>query len=78
MHKFVKVTVSASLSTDFYIEVSEDADEVAIREAAAKEVIIPTDYPKFVTNLLKTNFNINVPLDSIAASWNLDEFEIIV
>ena len=78
MSKFVNITVSASLSTDFYIEVSEDADEVAIREAAAKEVIIPTDYPKFVTNLLKTNFNINVPLDSIAASWNLDEFEIIV
>lgn len=78
MNKLVKVAVSASLSTDFYIEVPEEASKDEIKEVASKEIIIPTDYPKYLNSFLKQHFNIDVPLDSLVSSWILDEFEIIV
>ena len=78
MNKLVKVAVSASLSTDFYIEVPEEATKDEIKEVASKEIIIPTDYPKYLHSFLEQHFNINVPLDSLVNSWILDEFEIIV
>ena len=39
MSKFVNVTVSTSLSTDFYLEVPDDATEEQIKELAKKEVL---------------------------------------
>lgn len=41
MSKFINVTVSTSLSTDFYLEVPDNASEEEIRELAKKEVILP-------------------------------------
>ena len=45
MSKFINVTVSTSLSTDFYLEVPDNASEEEIRELAKKEVILPHTYP---------------------------------
>ena len=58
MNKLVKVAVSASLSTDFYIEVPEEATKDEIKEVASKEIIIPTDYPKYLHSFLEQHFNI--------------------
>ncbi len=79
MSKFVNVTVSTSLSTDFYLEVPDDATEEQIRELAEKEVILPHTYPTVLDNFLKTRMRINVQgLDSMLKSWNIDEVEYII
>ena len=48
MSKYVNVTVSASISTDFYIEVPDNTSEEKIRELAEKEVILPHTYPNYL------------------------------
>lgn len=79
MSKFVNIAVSASLSTDFYIEVPDNATEEQIRELAEKEVILPHTYPTVLDNFLKTRLRINVQgLDSMLKSWNIDEVEYII
>lgn len=79
MSKFVNVTVSTSISTDFYLEVPDDATEECIRELAEKEVILPHTYPTVLDNFLKTQMGIKVQgLDSMLKSWNIDELEYIV
>lgn len=79
MSKFVNVTVSASLSTDFYIEVSDDATEEQIKELAQKEVILPNNYPSFIDNFLQTKMGIKVSgVDGLLRSWNVDEVEYII
>ena len=79
MSKYVTITVSASLSTDFIIEVPDNADEVRIRELAEKEVILPHNYPTVLDNFLKTNMGIQVQgMDSMLRSWNVDELEYII
>lgn len=79
MSKFVNVTVSTSLSTDFYLEVPDDATEGQIRELAEKQVILPHTYPTVLDNFLKTRMGIKVQgLDSMLKSWNIDEVEYII
>ena len=79
MSKFVNVTVSTSLSTDFYLEVPDDATEDQIKEIAKKEVILPHTYPQYIDNFLKTKLGIRVGnLDTMLKSWNIDETEYII
>ena len=56
MSKYVNVTVSASISTDFYIEVPDNTSEEKIRELAEKEVILPHTYPNYLNNFLKVAY----------------------
>lgn len=77
--KFVNITVSTSLSTDFFIEVDENATEEQIREQAIKEIKLPSDYPKEIESFLKNRMGITVQgLDSMYKNWNVDEVEYII
>ena len=79
MSKFVNITVSTSLSTDFYLEVPDDATEEQIRKLAEKEVVLPNNYPKVLDNFLKTRAGIQVTgMDSLLKSWNVDEINYII
>ena len=79
MSKFVNVTVSASLSTDFYIEVPDETTEEQIKELAKKEVILPHKYPSYIDNFLNKHLGIKVGgLDSMLKDWNIDELEYII
>lgn len=79
MSKFVNITVSTSLSTDFYLEVPDDATEEQIKEFAEKEVILPHTYPTYIDRFLKTHLGINVGgLDSMLKDWNVDEIEYLI
>lgn len=79
MSKFVNVTVSTSLSTDFYLEVPDDATEEQIRELAKKEVVLPHTYPEVLDTYLRTKLGININgLDSLLKDWNIDEEEYII
>ena len=79
MSKFVNITVSASISTDFYLEVEDNATEDQIKELAKKEVILPHTYPQYIDNFLKTTLGIKVSnLDTMLKSWNIDETEYII
>lgn len=79
MSKFANVTVSTSLSTDFYLEVPDDATEEQIKELAKKEVTLPHEYPSILDKFLKSRMGIQIQgLDSMLRSWNVDEIEYIV
>ena len=79
MSKYVNITVSTSLSTDFVIEVPDSADESKIREIAEKEVILPHTYPDYLNKFLRTRMGINIQgIDSMLKSWNVDELEYII
>lgn len=79
MSKYVNITVSTSLSTDFYIEVPDDASEEQIREIAKKEVILPNNYPSVLDNFLKSKMGIQFNgLDSMLKSWNVDEITYLI
>lgn len=79
MSKFVNVTVSTSLSTDFYLEVPDDATEEQIRELAKKEVILPHTYPDVLDMYLRARMGIEVRgIDSLLRDWNVDEVEYII
>lgn len=79
MSKFVNVTVSTSLSADFYLEVPDNATEDQIKEIASKEVILPHTYPNILDDFLKTKMGIKIQgLDSMLKSWNIDEVEYII
>ena len=79
MSKLVNIVVSASISTDFYLEVEDNATEDQIKELAHKEVILPHTYPEYIDNFLKTKLGIKVGnLDTMLKSWNIDETEYII
>lgn len=79
MSKYVNVTVSTSLSADFYLEVSDNATEEQIKELAEKEVILPHTYPRVLDNFLKTKMGLNIQgIDSMLKDWNVDEIEFII
>lgn len=76
MSKFINVKVSAIISTDFFIEVPDNATEEKIKELAEKEVILPHTYPTVIDNVLKTRMGINVQgLDSMLKDWTIDKIE---
>ena len=60
MSKLVNIVVSASISTDFYLEVEDNATEDQIKELAKKEIILPHTYPQYIDNFLKTKLGIRV------------------
>lgn len=79
MSKFVNVAVSTSISTNFFIEVPDNATKEQIREKAKKEVILPHTYPIVLDNFLKTRMGINIQgIDSMLKDWNIDEVEYII
>jgi chorismate mutase len=79
MSKFINITVSASLSTDFLIEVGDNATEEEILEAAKKEVTLPHMYPEVLDKVLKEQMGITVNgIDSLLRSWNIDEVNYII
>lgn len=79
MSKYVNVTVSTSLSTNFYLEVPDDATEEQIRELAKKEVILPHTYPDVLDEYLRTCLGIKVGgIDGLLRDWNIDEVEYII
>ena len=78
MSKFVNVTVSTSLSTDFYLEVPDNATKEQIKALAEKEVMLPTEYPKLVDSYILSRYNIKVQGINAPRTWNVDELEIIV
>ena len=79
MSKYINITVSTSLSTDFYIEVPDDATEEQIKELAKKEIILPHTYPEVIDNFLRARMGIQVQgLDSMLKSWNVDELNYII
>ena len=78
MSKYVNIIVSASLSTDFYIEVPDDATDEQIKEFAEKEVTLPHKYPQVIDQAIK-KMGIQVRgLDSMLKDWNIDELEYII
>lgn len=78
MSKYVNITVSTSLSTDFYLEVPDDATEEQIKELAQKQVILPNDYHKVVDTTLR-GMGIRVQgIDSMLKSWNVDGITYII
>lgn len=78
MSKYVNVTVSTSLSTDFYLEVPDDASEVQIRELAEKEIVLPHNYHKVVDTILARRGIRVQGIDSMLKDWNVDEVEYII
>lgn len=79
MSKYVNVTVCTSLSTDFILEVPDDADEAQIKSMAEKEVILPHTYPNVLDSYLRTRLGIEVRgLDSMLRGWSIDELEYII
>lgn len=79
MSKYVNVTVSTSLSTDFYLEVPDDATEEQIKNLAEKEVVLPNNYPQVIDKVLKERMGIHINgIDSMLKSWNIDELEYII
>lgn len=79
MSKYVNITVSTSLSTDFFIEVPDNATEETIKELAKKEVILPNNYPNVIDNFLRTRMGIQIQgFDSMLRSWDVDELEYII
>ena len=78
MSKYVNVTVSTSLSTDFIIEVPDDATEEQIKEFARAEVVLPHTYPQIIDKAIKRMGIVVRGLDSMLQDWNVDELEFIV
>jgi hypothetical protein len=79
MSKIVNITVSTSLSTDFYLEVPDDASEADIKKLAENEVTLPHLYPEVVEEVLRTKMGIKMDgLDSMLKDWNVDEVEYII
>jgi hypothetical protein len=74
MSKFVNIEVSTTLSTDFFIEVSDEASEEEIKELAKKEVVLPNLYPEVINKILKERMGININgIDTLLKSWNNTE-----
>lgn len=79
MSKFVNIEVSALLSTDFFIEVSDDATEEQIKEIARKEVTLPHKYPSIVSSIIEQKFGIKISgLDSMLKDWNINNVEYVI
>lgn len=79
MSKYINVKVSASVSTDFIIEVPDTTPEEKFQELAEKEVKLPHQYPNILDEFLKTRMGIQVRgLDSMLKAWNLDDIKYII
>lgn len=78
MKKMVNIKVSATISTDFFIEVDENATSEEIATLAKKEVTLPTNYPDYIDKHLQT-MGIQVRgIDNMLKSWNTDKIDYII
>ena len=76
MNKYINIRVSATISTDFFIEVPESTSEEKILDLAKKEVILPHKYPEVLDNILQTRMGIKVTgIDSMLKAWNIDKLD---
>lgn len=80
MSKFVKIDVSTKISTEFYIEVADEATDEQIRVQAEKEITaLPHQYPTLIDAYLKRNFNLTVHgIDSMLRDWIADELNFLI
>lgn len=78
MSKYVNIKVSANISTDFYLEVADNATEEQIIELAQKQVILPCDYHKVVDSQLRRMGIMVRGIDSMLKSWNIDKIDYYV
>lgn len=78
MSKYVNITVSASLSTDFILEVPDDATEEQIQELAEIEVVLPHKYPEVIDNAIRRMGIVVKGLDSMLRDWNVDDVAYII
>ena len=79
MSKFVHIDVNIRLSTDFELEVPDEADEAKVRELAEKEVILPHNYPQYLNENILPRMGIRVHgIDSMLRSWILDELNYLI
>lgn len=78
MSRYINITVSTSLSTDFYLEVPDDATEEQIKELAEKEVTLPHRYPYVLDEFLRRMGVQVTGLDSMLKSWNVDELTYLI
>lgn len=78
MSKMVRIDVSTLISTDFYIEVPEEATNPEIIELAKKEITLPIHYPHYIDNFLKQRGIIVSGIDSMLKSWIADELKYLI
>lgn len=78
MSRYVNIIASTHLSTDFYLEVPENASEEEIRQLAEKEVILPHNYHKVVDQMLRRMGIVVKGIDSMLRAWELDNLEYII
>ncbi len=76
MTKWVNVKVSANISTDFFIEVDDNATTKDIIEQAKHEIALPTKYPEVADNYLQKAMNIKINgMDKLFKEWEINSID---
>lgn len=78
MSKYVHIDVSTLVSTDFYIEVPDNATNPEIIELAKKEITLPIHYPHYIDDFLRKRGIIVQGIDSMLKSWISDELKYLI
>lgn len=79
MSKYVHIDVSTLVSTDFYIEVDDNATNEEIIAMANKEVTLPHLYPHYIDGYLQSTLNLKVHgIDSMLKSWISDKLNYLI
>lgn len=79
MSKYVHIDVSTSVSTDFYIEVDDNATDEEIIAIANKEVTLPHLYPHYIDGYLQNTLNLKIHgIDSMLRSWVNDKLKYLI
>ena len=77
--KYVHIDVSTLVSTDFYLEVDENASDEEIIAMAKKEITLPHLYPYYLDGYLQNTFNLKVQgIDSMLRSWISDKLNYLI
>lgn len=75
MSKYVNIIARTHLSTDFYLEVPEEASEEEIGQLVRQQIVMPHTYHRIVDRMLQ-KMGISVKgLDSMLRAWELDKLE---
>lgn len=79
MSKYVRIDVSTIVSTDFYIEVEDDATDDEIKALATNEITLPHLYPSYIDDWLQKRLNVRVyGIDGMLKSWNSDQLKFLI
>lgn len=79
MSKYVHIDVSTLVSTDFYIEVDDNATDEEIIAMANKEITLPHLYPHYIDGYLQSNLNLKIHgIDSMLRSWVNDKLNYLI